>query len=1021
MDCARDGVHEPFNKDIQEGPFGAVSLCTSHLNTFNDVDLGDYLTLTAKEYTCEKPSVHPLLENYQNQLPLRLVRSYNLTNDYAPKTGYRYDGLYTVAACWVGVNSEAEKYYKFALARLPFQDPPQWKLSRKSRTRTNDSKICSANKLTQDHLSDSQNNTNDEESLRSLRRRSLMAKRSLQKSNIAKRESTIVERCISKKPDGQSPGGMLSIPYTESVGSNNRLFDSSSSPLAKFQNTNISIRTELYDSSNIIHQEARKSIPMTTFCRTYKNSRLPSRPINHSNVVSLNLNSCGPCPKDNAQESLIQSRSGIPKFSNDRSTASDPAVDRSTPKVLSTELKTKCDDDAAQTATESDGKFDKIVESSDTLRGNDGLEREESGGENLMKTVADVDGKMPNDFSDENRENVEIPVPNGTNSLENWDISSELKEKSIEEENAKEIQSDLHSLTPDQMLNFIVNQKYHPRAKLLIGSVIGLATGESTILRAYEALMSRKNRWTRETSPRSEKNEILQEKEEKLSMVDSRDYESMKKKSTNVERSEDLKGSKSHASKGVLRENKDRLMKKMTLRRTRVSKRLVGSEKKSNSKNLRAKTSKRLIKSSRSDVKSQKLFSKSTILKESGKGVKKRRGELANLVIDANIGPLIRGPRNRRLRCKTHIFAKNMHGKGEVVPSCCAKKVGDVTRRGKKDFGRVELSMRKPNVSRIKAKMAESPYGGRNDYSGGSRVRRSFPDELLMKTSEDRTARGEKRKLPRPRSSSRDAAKSNGFVKRRCRNLCDKNVGTTRIKTMDAATQCSASCRDMTTSIDPEIIENPLNPIKIEWIDVDDVKSEIFLEEDDDDGSSEESVNETNVENLEGSVSSSNVNPAPLTSSPALSAFIPVNISAGDFRIARLRSIGFKPIRPDGIFDDGISQSDKYIGDCASTNSENLLETPTIGSRQVDELFNKYTSEETTSVGYMDHELRYQDIENEEKIYSRRKPKIYGTAKRGRRITRMGTNKIAKTPRDENISTNEEDSDAPWHGWKATC
>ncbi|XP_043285112.1 uncharacterized protein [Venturia canescens] len=1044
MDCARDGVHKPFNEDIQEGPFGAVSLCTSHLNMYNDVDLGDFLTFTANQFPCEKQCVHPLLQNYQNQLPLRLVRSYNLTNDYAPKTGYRYDGLYTVAACWIGVNSESEKYYKFALARLPFQEPPTWKLSRKSNSQTSNCKARSTDKSANHHLKEAQNNVNDEESIKNYRHRSLMTKCSLEKPNISKRKSTIVERCISKKPDGQSFGSMVSVPYTESLASSNRLSDnnSSNSPVARFQSTNISIRTELYDSSNIVNQDTKKNIPMT-FCRTYKNSSLPALPINLSNVVNLNLNSCGSCLKDNAQESLIQSRSGIPKFSSDRPSSSDHVGDRSTPKITTIEVKSNFDNNRISSPTINHTKNDGTVDDSNRSTPDNGLGEEQIEIANPAETAPEVDAQITSNNRNEDQENVQTHTPDEAKSSEELDNLTISKNDIV----SKEIHTDLDSLTPDQMLNFIVKQKYHPRAKLLIGSVIGLATGESTILRAYESLMSRKDRWSQEKNTKLAKNDKDkgQGTEKKLAIVDSRDYRNVSKNSASMERSKEIKMSKSLPSSRVLRGNKDRLMRKMTLRRTRVSKRLTGTEAKSNPKNLRGKTSKSLIKSKRLEVKSQQQFSKSTILKKSQKRVKKRRGELANLVIDANIGPLIRGPRNRRLRCKSHIFSKNIHENGNV-PSCCAKKVTDVTRGGKKELRRDELSIRKAKVSRMKGQITESRFVDTNkkvllhetdeNRSSEARVQNNFPDKLLVKNiklgeekySEERSARGEKRKLPRARSLSREARKSSGFDKTMCKNLRDKKIGTVKVKMMDVATQCSASCRDVTTWIDRETFNNRLNLMKIEWIDVDDVKSEIF--QNDDDVSEENSVHEASIDILQESSQVSPMEPeygttsqtdeSPLTFGQGLSAFVPVNTSDGDFRIARLRSIGFKPIRPDGIFDDEKSKPNEYNKDCPSTSTENLFEQSSITVREVDELFNKYTSEETTSVAYMDHELRYQDIENEERIFSSKNRRVYATAKRGRRVTRMRNDKIGiiEGTRDQKGSTNEEDSDTPWHGWK---
>jgi len=126
MDCSRVRVHDPFDADIHEGPFGVVSVCTSHTNMNEDVDFGDYLTLTGKIYHEDQSSIDPFIHNYKNQIPLRLIRSYNLQNEIAPNTGYRYDGLYTIIACWISTTLDGTKYNKFALMRLADQEPPCW-------------------------------------------------------------------------------------------------------------------------------------------------------------------------------------------------------------------------------------------------------------------------------------------------------------------------------------------------------------------------------------------------------------------------------------------------------------------------------------------------------------------------------------------------------------------------------------------------------------------------------------------------------------------------------------------------------------------------------------------------------------------------------------------------------------------------------------------------------------------------------------------------------------------------------
>ncbi|XP_012267097.2 uncharacterized protein LOC105692215 [Athalia rosae] len=138
MDCSRDRIHDPFSANVQCGPVGAVSICTSR--TLEDVDLGDAFTFTGKP--CAEENRHPahvvgdgnqnqenecLILSYKNKVPVRVIRSCNLSNVYSPKTGYRYDGLYLVVDYWIGISPDNKtRCYKFAFRRLKYQDPPPW-------------------------------------------------------------------------------------------------------------------------------------------------------------------------------------------------------------------------------------------------------------------------------------------------------------------------------------------------------------------------------------------------------------------------------------------------------------------------------------------------------------------------------------------------------------------------------------------------------------------------------------------------------------------------------------------------------------------------------------------------------------------------------------------------------------------------------------------------------------------------------------------------------------------------------
>ncbi|PIL28351.1 hypothetical protein GSI_09502 [Ganoderma sinense ZZ0214-1] len=55
--------------------------------------------------------------------PVRVVRGYSSSSDFAPVRGYRYDGLYEVDQAWMDAGKSGFKVCKFILHRLPDQPP----------------------------------------------------------------------------------------------------------------------------------------------------------------------------------------------------------------------------------------------------------------------------------------------------------------------------------------------------------------------------------------------------------------------------------------------------------------------------------------------------------------------------------------------------------------------------------------------------------------------------------------------------------------------------------------------------------------------------------------------------------------------------------------------------------------------------------------------------------------------------------------------------------------------------------
>lgn len=237
---------------------------------------------------------------------------------------------------------------------------------------------------------------------------------------------------------------------------------------------------------------------------------------------------------------------------------------------------------------------------------------------------------------------------------------------------------------------------------------------------------------------------------------------------------------------------------------------------------------------------------------------------------------------------------------------------------------------------------------------------------------------------------------------------------------VDAVAQCSLlnepainSCSQMNVeheySPDLHCNNGRLSITKVEDIIFDEIKSEEVVEfsDDDDDNESVESNEFVNgFERTEEEVYSNQKTCDERLTDQGLesvyniyplihreSAFVPVN-SSSSLKIARLRSIGFRPIQmeDESEFNDNLSR----ISD-VEENSDSM-------TKEADEEYNKYTNDSTSDVGYMDDDLHYEDIENEDTSdVSKRK------------------DYFSNDDEDENCFSDnnmEESFERPWHGWK---
>jgi len=149
-ECAKARVHTSTTAGISGGKDGAYSIVMSG-GYEDDKDRGDIIIYTGtggyedKQYgggssgrswgggmqvvdqTFEHSHNNALLISCQLGKPVRVIRGCKLGTKYAPREGYRYDGLYKVTDARTGKSKDGLDVCLFTLERLPGQKPiPQW-------------------------------------------------------------------------------------------------------------------------------------------------------------------------------------------------------------------------------------------------------------------------------------------------------------------------------------------------------------------------------------------------------------------------------------------------------------------------------------------------------------------------------------------------------------------------------------------------------------------------------------------------------------------------------------------------------------------------------------------------------------------------------------------------------------------------------------------------------------------------------------------------------------------------------
>ncbi|CAG0914166.1 unnamed protein product [Notodromas monacha] len=147
MECSRDGIHRPPVSGIASGKDGAFSIALSGGYPDN-VDEGDRFWYTgeggrdlsgtksnpknlrtapqSKDQDWSRGNMS-LYRSFETKNPVRVVRGFSknkdFTSDWAPESGYRYDGLYQVTEWKTEIGKSGFSVFKFRFERISGQDP----------------------------------------------------------------------------------------------------------------------------------------------------------------------------------------------------------------------------------------------------------------------------------------------------------------------------------------------------------------------------------------------------------------------------------------------------------------------------------------------------------------------------------------------------------------------------------------------------------------------------------------------------------------------------------------------------------------------------------------------------------------------------------------------------------------------------------------------------------------------------------------------------------------------------------
>ncbi|CAD1476238.1 unnamed protein product, partial [Heterotrigona itama] len=1038
MDCSRDRIHDPFDENIQNGPFGVTSICTSNVNLNEDIDLGNSLTITGQKFSVGESEKDPLVKNYENQIPVRLIRSYNLFNEFAPKTGYRYDGLYIVTNFWIGVNTDSIKYYKFALLRINDQEPPSWSTKPAPLSTNNHVSTLYSSTPLQNHLKNFASNMYEFKKY-SHGSEFVIQKEKYENSNgfshtqnenkkvdetkKSSTESAIVTRHVFKKLN-TSAECISNIPNMPIMPENKSL-TSIGNKESKTHNTNISIRTGLYNSSHSTQNNSKKNTS-SPFCRATKSFNIVK-----TNQHTENRNSNKDKNKNLDGKSQTNISNEFPKHINCVSfnVVKSESMKIKYPKDINAEINIDATDTSLNSCTYKE---------------------------------------ITNDSKDVCNNSVNLSDTTNMLNMTNCMYKNEVSTHKIVSKELQEIKSldSLDSLTPDKILH-LINNKNNPLSKLLMGNMIGLTSEQSIALQA-EDKSKIKDEIVNQTSDTQETKEKTKFEVISDDLNGSRSYKFRRRRKLSrktMNKSEILKYNKIHTEKfknGSVQSLDILEYPRKSKREINICENLKNKSTKQNhvqkKESNHLSNSAKYIKKNAANTMEARLHLQAvrTIDSSIKKHInKKQRREIANLLIDAKIGPKIRGPRYRRLRCINNECTKQLYERFNTAMytlNKCKVNTKQSTFQNRNKLTKITRCKRVKNNQTRNIKMSETLNFNCSEidrnFTTSKKVDKNYVTKQTVNNNNNNN--NNVKNDDNDNSKKEDNNKRTKFIeknvkivenedtviiknrKRKLKTVCNdpkcnkineklQNSSEEQISKpckTDAITQCSL--------LEEPIAKNPKSNdfvqnnarneqytfIKIEYgSDFKEIyetkklnnrnkgQHSMFR------SSTEKYASRANaVSNMQHSTDSnvslnSNILLAKKQnkfSPERTSAFVPVNIPDNDLKIARLRSIGFKPIN--------FSNNDEDI------NSEDKRNK--MLKQNVTEKYNKYTNEENNIVVYMDDELQYQDIEDEDKNSLSISDKTSDSEVHIERSSDMILEKESCT------SLLEQDLESPWHGWK---